>query len=48
MILIRLILFPILFALFVVLGVVFILAGSLNWLLSGDKQTVTLTFRAMH
>lgn len=48
MILIRLVLFPLLLALFILLGVLFALIGALNWVATGDRQKVTLTFREMH
>jgi hypothetical protein len=43
----RLILFPLIFAVLCVLGVVFLLIAGLGWILAGEETTTTLTYTGM-
>jgi hypothetical protein len=46
-ILLRIVLFPLALAFFIVLGILFVVVGTLNWVLSGEQQKITLTFREL-
>jgi hypothetical protein len=46
-ILIRLVLLPLVLAFFIVLGALYVLVGTLNWVLSGEQQKITLTYREL-